>query len=264
MEFRTRIAILLALSVAAILGVLFVPPFAQPLDYHDYADTRSCFAILNCRDVLSNIAFALVGVAGLGVLLRGTPDRRGDTLPYLLFFAGVLAISAGSVYYHWQPDNARLFWDRLPMTVGFMAFSSAIVTDRIDRAAGLKIVLPLLLVLGVASIVYWDWSERAGQGDLRFYGLVQFLPLALIPLLCRLFPDARHTHGRYIVWIYVWYGVGKIFELFDASVFEALGGQLSGHTLKHLTAALATACVIPMARAARDIPAFSRSRTPDP
>jgi len=254
MSFRSKIVVLLSLTVAAIIGVLFVPPIPQPLDYHNLADTRSCFAIPNCGDVLSNIAFALVGVVGLGVLIRVPADRRGDTLPYLLFFAGVLLISVGSVYYHWQPDNARLFWDRLPMTVGFMAFLSAIVADRIVRVAGLRIVLPVLLALGVASIVYWDWSERAGHGDLRFYGLVQFLPIALIPLLCCLFPKARHTHGRYIFWLYVWYGVGKIFETFDASVFEALGGQLSGHTLKHLTAALATACVIPMARAARRMP----------
>lgn len=259
MQFRTRTAILISLTVAAIIGVLFVPPIPQDIAYHRYADARSCFAIPNCGDVLSNIAFAVVGALGLGILLGGARDRRGDTLPYLIFFAAVLAISAGSTYYHLQPDNGRLFWDRLPMTVGFMAFTSAIVADRIDRDAGLRIVLPVLLTLGVASIVYWTWSEQAGRGDLRFYALVQFLPLALIPLVCRLFPDARHTPGRMIAWIYVWYGMGKILELGDKQVFEALGGLVSGHTLKHLTAALATACVIPMARRA-----LNPSRTPDP
>ena len=45
-------------------------------------------------------------------------------------------------------DRYLLFWDRLPMTFGFMALTAAVIADRIHRAAGLKIFLPLLPVLG--------------------------------------------------------------------------------------------------------------------
>lgn len=260
MSLRTRTAILISLTAAAIIGALFVPPIPQDLAYHRFADARSCFAIPNCGDVLSNIAFAVVGALGLGVLLGGARGLTGDTLPYLIFFAAVLLVSVGSSYYHWRPDNARLFWDRLPMTVGFMAFASAIVADRIDRRAGLRVGLPLLLTLGVASILYWTWTEQAGRGDLRFYALVQFLPPVLIPLVCWLFPDARHTHGHHIAWIYLWYGLAKLLEQGDGQVFHALGGLVSGHTLKHLAAAMATACVIPMALAARRLSPSSSAR----
>jgi len=262
MPFRTRTAILIALTAATIIGVLFAPAIPQDPAYHRFADARSCFAIPSCGDVLSNVAFAAVGAAGLGVLLRGVPQRTGDMLPYLIFFAAMLLIAAGSAYYHWRPDNARLFWDRLPMTVGFMAFASAIVIDRIDRQAGLRIVLPLLLALGIASVVYWAWTEQAGRGDLRFYALVQFLPPVLIPLVCWLYPLARHTHGRHIAWIYLWYALAKLFELGDGQIFNALGGLVSGHTLKHLAAAVATAGVIPMALAARHTPLPARRAQP--
>lgn len=250
MAFRIRTAILLALTAAAVIGMLFVPPIPQDLAYHGFADRRGCFGVPNCGDVLSNVAFAATGAAGLALLLRGGRAMPGDALPYLVVFTGVLLVSAGSAYYHWAPDNARLFWDRLPMTIAFMGFAAAIVADRIHRAAGLGIVLPLLLALGVAGIVYWDWSERAGHGDLRFYALVQFLPMALIPVACWLFPVARHTRGRWIAWMYLWYGLSKLFEMFDAQIFAALGGLICGHTLKHLAAAIATAGLIPMARAA--------------
>jgi len=59
----------------------------------------------------------------------------------------------------------------------------------------------------------------------------------LIPLLLWLFP-ARYTHGGYLVGVIVVYGAAKLFEVLDGPIF-LMGHLLSGHTLKHLTAALA-------------------------
>ena len=168
-----------------------------------------------------------------------------------MFLIAITLIGAGSAYYHWQPNNQNLFWDRLPMTLGFMALSAAIVADRIHRALGLKIVLPVLLALGIASLIYWSVTEAAGRGDLRFYGLVQFLPIVLIPIICWLFPQARYTKGRYIAGMILCYGLAKLCEHFDFQIYDLIGEWLSGHTLKHLAASAATAFVIPMWRAGR-------------
>ena len=52
-----------------------------------------------------------------------------------------------------------------------------------------------------------------------------------------LFPP-RYTRGADLVGALGWYALAKIFEQLDAQVF-AVGGVVSGHTLKHLAAAVA-------------------------
>jgi hypothetical protein len=47
-----------------------------------------------------------------------------------------------------------------------------------------------------------------------------------------------------MVGLVLFYGLAKLFELFDHQVYQALGGVVSGHALKHLFAAGATACVL--------------------
>jgi len=146
-------------------------------------------------------------------------------------------VSAGSAYYHWAPDNASLVWDRLPMTIAFMGLFISVVTDRMGPSTGKALFVPLL-VGGVVSVIYWSYS-----GDLRPYGLVQFLPIALLVLMCWLFPAHHGLYGKYLGAIFLLYGAAKIFEYYDRQIWDLLGHTLSGHTLKHLFAAAATAAV---------------------
>ena len=250
MSFHVRIGVLAGLfAFAAAAGFLFVPAIPQDPAYHAFADARAWLGMPNAANVLSNVAFIAVGATGLLAVrraLRGHAfDTPRDAAPYAVFFLAAVGIGAGSAYYHWDPSNGTLFWDRLPMTVAFMSFLAAVVTDRIDRQAAIHVLAGLVLV-GIASAAYWSWSESRGSGDLRFYGLVQFFPVLGLPVVCWLFPRARYTKGRYIVWIFLLYGAAKGLELWDRQVFEALGGAISGHTLKHVVAAAAIAIAVPM------------------
>ena len=255
MTYKTRVWIIIAIAAAVGSGTLFVDPIAQDPAYHLFADLRSCLGIPNFGNVASNMAFTIVGLVGLMVLYGRKPGDQpepfADTLPFAVFFVGVALVGAGSAYYHWRPDNDTLFWDRLPMTIAFMSITAAIVADRMHRASGLKIVLPVLLLLGPASLVYWSLSEAAGRGDLRFYGLVQFLPILLIPVICWLFPKARYTKGRYIIGMILCYGVALAFDRLDNEFYALAQQTISGHTVKHLLAAGATVFVIPMWQAGR-------------
>ena len=257
LSFRQRILVLLGLLLLAVLGVLALPPIAQDPGYHLFADCRTFLGIPNFNDVVSNVGFALVGLLGGLLVWRGHHgvifERPADAQPYLWFFIGVALVSLGSAYYHWAPSNERLFWDRLPMSIGFMAISAAVVADRIDAKAGNGWLLMVLIAVGAASLVYWDWTESLGRGDLRFYGLVQFYPMVALPAIIALFPRHRYTLGRYLAWVILWYGLSKVFEYLDHEVFDLLGHTVSGHTLKHLTAAVSTYVVLKMllARAAK-------------
>ena len=250
LSFWERVWLLLALLIVVVFVVAMLDPIPQDPNYHLFADSRTLFGISNFNDVMSNIGFAVVGVLGLLVVAGGRGREifagSSDARPYLVFFLGIALISLGSAYYHLAPSNERLFWDRLPMSIGFMAITSAVVADRVDSRAGNGWLLLLLLAVGAASLVYWDWTESLGRGDLRLYALVQFYPMVALPLIIGLFPRHRYTLGRYLAWGILWYGLSKVFEHFDHEVFAFLGYTVSGHTLKHLAATVATFFVLQM------------------
>lgn len=249
-KFNRRVLALLAAFALALAGTAFLPPIPQDPAYHLFADSRSWLGLANFADAASNIGFAAVGVWGLWVVLGPSGGtifaERSEVLPYAIFFLGVGSVSVGSTYYHLAPDNDRLFWDRLPMTIAFMAFFAAFVADRVDRAVATRWLLPVVIALGILSVVYWDWTEARGQGDLRFYALVQFYPVLALPMIFWLFPKARHTAGTYLPWVILWYAAAKALEHFDAEIFALLGDTVSGHSLKHLAAAMSTAVVVRM------------------
>ena len=255
--------ILIAVLGLGLAGLLALAPIPQDPAYHLFADTRAVLGIPNFNDVASNLGFALVGIFALFALTggrgRGVFGLPPDAWPYLVFFAGVALVALGSAYYHWAPSNERLLWDRLPMSVAFMALCAAVAADRIDARAGNGWLLALLVALGLVSLLYWHWSESLGRGDLRFYAFVQFYPVVALPVVFLLFPEHRYTLGRFVAWALAWYGLSKLLEHFDGEVFQLLGGTVSGHTLKHLAAAVATFVVLRMLLAPRPAAVTTRS-----
>lgn len=242
--------LLLAAVITAIGGIfLGRPPFAQDLGYHAFADTRGCFGLPNCLNVLSNLPFALVGILGIRVTFRGRrlPPSADDweRWPYAALFLGTSLTAAGSSYYHLAPDNARLVWDRLPMAIGFMGLLTAIMQERVGTTLARWLFVPLL-VAGPATVVYWYWTELSGRGDLRPYFLVQFGSLAIVLLLLLLYPS-RRGGSAYLFAGVGFYALAKAVESADRAIF-AFGQIVSGHTLKHLFAAMAIACVVRMVR----------------
>lgn len=243
---RLRIGFLALVTVFVIAVTAFVPPIAQDPAYHQFADTRTFLGIPNFLNVASNAVIFLTGAAGLWSLAGRNPEafaHRLEQWPYRLFFLGAMLTGIGSAYYHLAPDNARLVWDRLPMTVAFMSLLSAVVEERMGFKAGMA-SLPLLLGIGAGSVCYWYVTEQAGAGDLRPYGLVHFYPALLIPLLMLLYPS-RYTHGGHLIGVLALYGIALACELWDGEIF-ALGRIVSGHTLKHGFAAWAVYWVVRM------------------
>lgn len=236
-----KIALPIALAVLAAAWGLFFPPLLQAQVYHLFADTRALLEIPNAGDTLSNLAFLIVGVLGLAFLWRerasggsGRFIAPREMRPWWVFFAGVVLTSAGSAWYHLAPDDARLVWDRLPMTIAFMSLVAAVVSERISVRAGSRLLWPLVLV-GLAGVVYWRWSALAGFENLRPYLAVQFGSIAVILSIAAL-ARSRYTHGGAIFALATAYGIAKVVEVFDREIF-GFGGWLSGHTLKHLAAA---------------------------
>jgi len=230
------------LALAAVAWGVFAPPLLQDQEYHRFADTRLFIGVANAADTLSNLAFLIVGGLGLAFLQRERTARHSagfassqELTAYWVFFAGVALTSVGSAYYHMTPDDARLVWDRLPMTIAFMSLVAAVVSERVSVRIGAGLLWPLVL-LGLASVLYWRWSALAGFENLRPYLAVQYGSIAVVISVSLLY-RSRYTHGWAIFVLAVAYAVAKVVEAYDRQIYEA-GHWLSGHTLKHLTAAL--------------------------
>jgi hypothetical protein len=238
MPADNRLNIIVIIIAVSIISVFSMAPIAQDPDYHDFADQLGMLNIPHFYNVLSNLPFVIIGIMGMRLVGSGRATGGLAELQsvYMTFFIGVFLTGFGSAYYHLHPDNQTLFWDRLPMTIAFMALFSAILGEYISPQIALKLFIPLLSA-GMASVIYWQVSELQGHGDLRAYLLVQFLPVLLIPLILCLFKSGL-TGNKYIWGIIIAYAASKLLELFDAPIYSALG-VISGHSLKHLIAAFA-------------------------
>jgi hypothetical protein len=249
-SLRCRIVLLASATVAFIGGFwALAGPTPQPLWYHDFADQRPLLGVPHACNVLSNVPFLIVGIAGMA-FLAGDRRRRqraflepGEAAPYWVWFGGLTLTGLGSAYYHAEPNNARLVWDRLPLAVALMGLFTAVLAERSHPWCARRLLGPLVLV-GAASVLWWDWTEQQGAGDLRPYLTVQFFPLVAVPLLLTVCPP-RYTAGGDLIAALACYSLAKILEILDRQVYTG-AGLVSGHTLKHLTAALAAWFILHM------------------
>lgn len=258
---QLRAPILLLAAAIAVVAVVLQGPIPQPASYHAFADGRVLLGIPNFANTLSNIPFLFVGIAGLVLFSRGTPPGALPLLrpAYLTFFTGTALLFPGSAYYHLRPADATLAWDRLPMTLAFMAVFAIIIGEHISARLGRRLLLPLL-VFGAFSVLFWRLSDSGDGGDLRPYLIVQFLPMLLIPAIVILYRPALEP-TRYLWALLGCYGLAKALEFLDAPVLN-LTGVVSGHTLKHLVAGLGVYCLLLGLMRRRAAPAEPSSPVP--
>ena len=219
----------------AVIAVLSLNPIPQDSRYHLFVDNRTIFFTPNFFNVVSNLPFLLIGfLAVKKMVINQLVIVNEFKLVYWVFFAGVILVALGSGYYHLWPANHTLVWDRIPMTIVISSLLSIIIAEFISQKLAKLILLPLL-ILGVSSVIYWYIGEKAGDGDLRFYALAQFLPMLIIAIVLILF-KSDFTDSRAYWWVLLCYLIAKLFEHFDEVVYS-LSGLISGHSIKHLFAA---------------------------
>ena len=153
---------------------------------------------------------------------------------------GLFLTAFGSGYYHLDPDNIGLFWDRLPIALACGGLLAGVWGDTQRKQSA-----PLaaaLAVFGIASVIWWYVTELSGMGDLRPYLLLQGLPIILIPLWQWLSGQAKADRwafgGALLLYVFA-----KFTEQYDHEIATLLG-ILTGHTLKHILATAAAALIV--------------------
>jgi hypothetical protein len=250
---RLKVSLLAVFALAGIAVFLLLPPLRQAEAYHHFADARTMFGLPNFLNVISNAPFAVFGVMGLWFV--GTQRALGksfveavERLPFAVFFAGAFLTCFGSGYYHWNPNDATLTWDRLPMTLAFMGLLAAMIAERIEVRTGLWLLWPLVLA-GAASVWWWRYS-----GNLWPYACAQFFSILLIGLMLVLFPP-RYTRTVDLLWVTGFYVLAKILEALDVPIYTLTHQFVSGHTLKHLAASVSVYWVLRMLQRRSPAPA---------
>lgn len=246
-RFTSLDAVALLALAAPWLAAALLPALPQWQSYHDFADQRTLLGVPNAWNVLSNLPFLVIGALGL-VRLRRARIRPHQAVPYGLFFAGALLTAFGSAWYHADPRDATLVWDRLPIALGFAGLVAATFADRAPNRA--VVFTGAFAAVALATVVTWSWG-----GNLWPYLVMQASFVAAALYATARVPSA-YTHARWLYLAAALYGVALACERFDKAIDTALGGALSGHTLKHLVAAAALYAICAMLQLRR--PASSR------
>ena len=232
------------------VGFFLPPGNDDAASAHDYLQSRrkGYFIIKNFGDVLSNLFIFAGGIMGIILLhvrfLHDTDDiqvlesaRKWQLeVCFPILFYSTVAIAVGSTYYHWNPNDNTLLWDRLPMTLAFVSIFCFMLEEYIPKdcvGLGQSLLTPLLL-LGIFSVLYWRWTD-----DLRLYVLIQFLPLVIIAglLICC---QPRHGGTLQHTLALMCYGLAKVCEECDYEIYAVTKNQISGHSMKHALAGMAT------------------------
>ena len=223
------------LFAVALLG----PPIAQPAHYHGFADQRTIWTLPFFMDVVSNLGFALAGLAGAWSLYRLPPRTLSNVQCAMagLFFAGLLLTALASSWYHWQPDDAGLSIDRGGMAFAFAGVLGLAAASRVSERAG--------AALGLAVLLLAPLSIHAGAqaGNVLPWAVLQFGGMALILWSALLHPRNGTPQVRWGLVILA-YAAAKLLEINDHEVYAFTDQLVSGHTLKHWVAALAAVPVI--------------------
>ncbi len=229
MTLGWRAIVLAAFYAVATAYFAWRAPIPQPPEYHAFADDRTIWGIANFFNVVSNAAFLIPGLAGLWLCARRAPV--GARRAWTTLFAAITAVAIGSSYYHLAPADSPLFWDRLPMTVGFTALLVALIDEHMADHAERHLLVPIVAV-GVLSLLYGHLYD-----DLRAYFWVQAISLGTALLVVAIYPDANGGR-KYLLAAVLTYAVAILCEQADRTLWDLLDNRLSGHSIKHLMAAL--------------------------
>ena len=223
---------LLWAALALLALALFGPALPASAHQHGFADQRTLWGLSCALDVLSNLPFAVAGAWGLALLrrLRGGALDATTRATATLFCTGLLLTALGSAWYHWQPDDAGLLWDRLGMAVAFAGLLGLAAASRVSARAG-AVAAGAVLVAGPLAVAWW-----AHAGNLLPWAVVQIGGMLVVLALACL-PRRPGALALNLGAVIAWYGAAKLFEAADHAVFVALGQGVSGHSLKHLCAA---------------------------
>jgi hypothetical protein len=204
MRTKTEIFFIASISFLAACAAL-LPAISQDQSYHAFADRRSWGFIPNAQDTLTNLAFVIASTWGAWRLVSGRLLLPGP-------------------------------WMRLPLVVFLAGIFALLAADRVSVRASHWAVWAFV-VLAPLTVLIWSYS-----GNLAPYVVLQFGGIFLVAALC-LRPAVR-APGLNFLGLLIFYALAKIAEILDHQKFEFALELISGHSAKHVLAAMGVLALI--------------------
>ena len=172
----------------------------KQIQYNNFADKRCMCCIRNFGDVISNIGFAIAGLYHI------------HTNPILFILAFLVCI--GSTYFHWNPTMKTLYWDRFTMIL------------LLNYLIHLKLNLNFFIttVIGIFVLEYWKVTMN----------LIPYSIYQITPVLIFIYDESIGMRTSGIIYL-----LAKLCEDNDYKIYTLTRNTVSGHTIKHLLAAMA-------------------------
>ena len=167
---------LISLNLTTLILIFLNDPIVQNQAYHNFVDTRSVLGHHNFFDCFSNILFLIFG--GIGINYARVNYL---SLSWKMFFISTALVALGSYYYHFNPNDQTLVWDRLPMTLAFMSLINAVFFETFKLKFE-RVSLLVLNLLGILSVLVWVLTK-----DLRFYYWIQLTPIISLLIIGLIF-----------------------------------------------------------------------------
>jgi len=258
-SMRIRKIIVISPGIFGLMAIFFFPRLTRNPVSHLFLLQLEKEDVARFGNVVTSLAIVFVGLSGLYFMIRSGNitwrkpfvEQRERRI-YAVFFLCLILTGLGSGWYHYDPVEERLIWDRLPAMTALLSFFAIVVSERISLKAGTHLLWPLL-ILGAGSAIYWQVGlEQAGRGDIRFYGLIYGYTVLAIPLTLLLFPS-RFTQGHYFWRVLFWLALARSCELFEQEIF-GLTQYVSGHTLGHCFAAVGVFSIVAMLKRREPLP----------
>ena len=166
-------------------------------------------------------------------------------LPMVVFLTGVALTGVASAFYHLEPSDSRLVADRLAMSISFAGVLALLAADRVSGRAS-NWTIWTFVFLAPITVLIWSYS-----GNLTPYVVLQFGGIFLVAALC--LRPAVQAPGLNFLGLLIFYALAKIAEVLDHQIFEFTLGLISGHSAKHVLAAMGVLALI-RRRSNRNLP----------
>jgi hypothetical protein len=230
------LALIAAVVAAAVAIAIGLGPIHRGIEFHRFVSDDDLAGIPHALNVLSNLPF-------LGVALWAWRRLRGTdaAAPARAVCLGIAAIGLGSGAYHLHLTDEWLVFDFIPIVVTLALLTGAVVGDRVSRPLGAMVAWGFSLVAIAASVAWYLGGGTAG-GDLRWYVTVQATLVILPPLVASVVRERGQVRASTLAWALVAFALVRAFAAGDQFFHDLIG--VSGHVLKHLAAAAASALAV--------------------
>lgn len=232
-EQKNFMYLFIGLFAIALLGQVF-DIFHLSGHYHEFVDERNFLGINRFWDTISNIAFLWVGLLFVKEIFL--TDKKDFNL--ILVAIGTILVCFGSGYYHLLPDDGRLLWDRLPISIVFAGILSySIHSNNLIAENWKSIFNKSYLIFSIFSVVIWYVGSLYNTSILGSYVFIQFGGMLL--LIYMAMTGKNKDFNKKIIAVLAWYILAKLAEHFDIQIYHLTQEVFSGHTFKHILSAIA-------------------------